>query len=57
MTYTILIAIIRLFYLIFSTFLTSFYVQASDVLAVELLQKDARLAVAGEQGRPCVGGM
>ncbi|KAL8249706.1 hypothetical protein R6Q59_006574 [Mikania micrantha] len=30
---------------------------ASDVLAVELLQKDARLAVAGEQGRPCVGGM
>lgn len=30
---------------------------ASDVLAVELLQKDARLAVAGEHGRPCVGGM
>lgn len=30
---------------------------ASDVLAVELLQKDARLAVAGEQGSPCVGGM
>ncbi|KAI3719929.1 hypothetical protein L6452_20835 [Arctium lappa] len=30
---------------------------ASDVLAVELLQKDARLAVAAEQGRPCVGGM
>ncbi|CAI9296717.1 unnamed protein product [Lactuca saligna] len=30
---------------------------ASDVLAVELLQKDARLAVAGEQGRPCVGGI
>ncbi|XP_076951177.1 phosphoenolpyruvate carboxylase 4-like [Bidens hawaiensis] len=31
--------------------------KASDVLAVELLQKDARLAVAGEQGRPCVGGI
>lgn len=30
--------------------------QASDVLAVELLQKDARLAVAGELGRPCPGG-
>ncbi|KAK9063764.1 hypothetical protein SSX86_017636 [Deinandra increscens subsp. villosa] len=30
---------------------------ASDVLAVELLQKDARLAVAGEQGKPCRGGM
>ncbi|KAJ9563650.1 hypothetical protein OSB04_008810 [Centaurea solstitialis] len=30
---------------------------ASDVLAVELLQKDARLAVAGKCGRPCVGGM
>ncbi|KAJ0634215.1 putative phosphoenolpyruvate carboxylase [Helianthus annuus] len=30
---------------------------ASDVLAVELLQKDARLAVAGAQGRPCVGGI
>ncbi|KAI3497925.1 hypothetical protein L1887_33552 [Cichorium endivia] len=30
---------------------------ASDVLAVELLQKDARLAVAGEQGKPCVGGI
>ncbi|XP_042020339.1 phosphoenolpyruvate carboxylase 4 [Salvia splendens] len=29
---------------------------ASDVLAVELLQKDARLAVAGELGRPCPGG-
>lgn len=29
---------------------------ASDVLAVELLQKDARFAVAGEQGRPCLGG-
>ncbi|XP_052185634.1 phosphoenolpyruvate carboxylase 4 isoform X2 [Diospyros lotus] len=29
---------------------------ASDVLAVELLQKDARLAVTGELGRPCPGG-
>ncbi|KAK9091122.1 hypothetical protein Sjap_024299 [Stephania japonica] len=29
---------------------------ASDVLAVELLQKDARLAFSGEQGRPCPGG-
>ncbi|XP_055802706.1 phosphoenolpyruvate carboxylase 4 [Solanum dulcamara] len=29
---------------------------ASDVLAVELLQKDARLAVAGELGRACPGG-
>ncbi|KAL9324950.1 hypothetical protein ACSQ67_005595 [Phaseolus vulgaris] len=30
--------------------------QASDVLAVELLQKDARLAVSGELGRACPGG-
>ncbi|KAL4574581.1 hypothetical protein LXL04_021415 [Taraxacum kok-saghyz] len=30
---------------------------ASDVLAVELLQKDARLAVAGEHGRTSVGGI
>ncbi|KAM1378718.1 hypothetical protein ACFX2I_020705 [Malus domestica] len=29
---------------------------ASDVLAVELLQKDARLAVSGGLGRPCPGG-
>ncbi|CAI8604174.1 unnamed protein product [Vicia faba] len=29
---------------------------ASDVLAVELLQKDARLAATGELGRPCPGG-
>ncbi|XP_075658531.1 phosphoenolpyruvate carboxylase 4 [Castanea sativa] len=29
---------------------------ASDVLAIELLQKDARLAVSGELGRPCPGG-
>ncbi|KAF3654009.1 Phosphoenolpyruvate carboxylase 4 [Capsicum annuum] len=29
---------------------------ASDVLAVELLQKDACLVVAGELGRPCPGG-
>lgn len=27
--------------------------KASDILAVELLQKDARLAVSGELGRPC----
>ena len=30
--------------------------QASDVLAVELLQKDARLAASGELGRACPGG-
>jgi len=30
--------------------------QASDVLAVELLQKDARLAVSGDLGRACPGG-
>ncbi|KAL6982225.1 Phosphoenolpyruvate carboxylase 4, partial [Sarracenia purpurea var. burkii] len=29
---------------------------ASDVLAVELLQKDSRLAVSGELGRPCPSG-
>ncbi|KAL5723511.1 phosphoenolpyruvate carboxylase [Ranunculus cassubicifolius] len=29
---------------------------ASDVLAVELLQKDARLSVSGELGRQCPGG-
>ncbi|KAL5725951.1 phosphoenolpyruvate carboxylase [Ranunculus cassubicifolius] len=29
---------------------------ASDVLAVELLQKDARLALTGEMARPCPGG-
>ncbi|CAN1296276.1 Phosphoenolpyruvate carboxylase 4 [Linum perenne] len=29
---------------------------ASDVLAVELLQKDARLTVSGELGRSCPGG-
>ncbi|KAL2652891.1 hypothetical protein R1flu_021019 [Riccia fluitans] len=29
--------------------------EASDVLAVELLQKEARLVVAGELGRPCPG--
>ncbi|CAN6549374.1 unnamed protein product [Malus baccata var. baccata] len=29
---------------------------ASDVLVVELLQKDARLAVSGGLGRPCPGG-
>ncbi|PRQ31444.1 putative phosphoenolpyruvate carboxylase [Rosa chinensis] len=30
--------------------------EASDILAVELLQKDARLAVSGEIGKPCPGG-
>ncbi|XP_024533989.1 phosphoenolpyruvate carboxylase 4 [Selaginella moellendorffii] len=30
--------------------------EASDVLAVELLQKEARLIVSGEQGRPCPTG-
>lgn len=30
--------------------------QASDVLAVELLQKDTRLAVTSEHGKPCPGG-
>lgn len=29
---------------------------ASDVLAVELLQKDARLSVTGDMGKPCSGG-
>ncbi|CAL9239931.1 unnamed protein product [Arabidopsis halleri] len=29
---------------------------ASDVLAVELLQKDARLAITSEHGKPCPGG-
>lgn len=29
---------------------------ASDVLAVELLQKDARLSVSGDLGKPCPGG-
>eukprot|EP00249_Psilotum_nudum_P025001 c29345_g1_i1 orf=511-3756(-) len=29
--------------------------EASDVLAVELLQKEARLVVSGELGRPCPG--
>ena len=32
------------------------YFQASDVLAVELLQKDARLAAIGELGKACPGG-
>jgi len=32
------------------------YLQASDVLAVELLQKDARLALTSEHGKPCPGG-
>ncbi|PRQ31436.1 putative phosphoenolpyruvate carboxylase [Rosa chinensis] len=29
---------------------------ASDILTVELLQKDARLAVSGQIGKPCPGG-
>jgi phosphoenolpyruvate carboxylase len=37
-------------------YVISMAANASDVLAVELLQKDARLAVAGELGRPCPGG-
>ncbi|PWZ13510.1 Phosphoenolpyruvate carboxylase 4 [Zea mays] len=32
------------------------FLHASDVLVVELLQKDARLAVSGDLGRPCPGG-
>ena len=31
--------------------------QASDVLVVELLQKDARLAAIGELGKACPSGM
>ncbi|KAA8531705.1 hypothetical protein F0562_006578 [Nyssa sinensis] len=37
-------------------FVISMASNASDVLAVELLQKDACLALAGELGRPCPGG-
>ncbi|KAL4195713.1 hypothetical protein AMTRI_Chr04g242470 [Amborella trichopoda] len=37
-------------------YVISMAANASDVLAVELLQKDARLAVSGELGRPCPGG-
>ncbi|KAM7276353.1 hypothetical protein ACFE04_018219 [Oxalis oulophora] len=37
-------------------YVISMAANASDVLAVELLQKDARLAVSGELGRTCPGG-
>lgn len=37
-------------------YVISMAANASDVLAVELLQKDARLAVSGEIGKPCPGG-
>lgn len=37
----------------FGAYVISMASNASDVLAVELLQKDARLAVGGELGRPC----
>ncbi|KAJ9708085.1 hypothetical protein PVL29_000242 [Vitis rotundifolia] len=40
----------------FGAYVISMASNASDVLAVELLQKDARLAVSGELGRPCSGG-
>ncbi|WJZ80284.1 hypothetical protein VitviT2T_000217 [Vitis vinifera] len=40
----------------FGAYVISMASNASDVLAVELLQKDARLAVCGELGRPCSGG-
>ncbi|XP_042413367.1 phosphoenolpyruvate carboxylase 4-like isoform X1 [Zingiber officinale] len=40
----------------FGAYVISMASNASDVLAVELLQKDARLSVSGELGRPCPGG-
>lgn len=40
----------------FGAYAISMVSNASDVLAVELLQKDARLAVRGELGRPFSGG-
>ncbi|GLT73117.1 hypothetical protein SLA2020_449960 [Shorea laevis] len=40
----------------FGAYVISMASNASDVLAVELLQKDARLAVSGELGRPCPPG-
>ncbi|XP_020207844.1 phosphoenolpyruvate carboxylase 4 [Cajanus cajan] len=40
----------------FGAYVISMASNASDVLAVELLQKDARLAVSGELGRACPGG-
>ncbi|KAG4982613.1 hypothetical protein JHK87_027362 [Glycine soja] len=44
-------------YLSEKVFLNFFeFLEASDVLAVELLQKDARLAAIGELGKACPGG-
>ncbi|KAG6511588.1 phosphoenolpyruvate carboxylase 4-like [Zingiber officinale] len=40
----------------FGAYVISMASNASDVLAVELLQKDARLSVSGELGRLCPGG-
>ncbi|XP_019054247.1 PREDICTED: phosphoenolpyruvate carboxylase 4-like [Nelumbo nucifera] len=40
----------------FGAYVISMASNASDVLAVELFQKDARLALSGELGRPCPGG-
>ncbi|KAL9275022.1 Phosphoenolpyruvate carboxylase 4-like protein [Drosera capensis] len=40
----------------FGAYVISMASHASDVLAVELLQKDSRLALGGELGRPCPGG-
>ncbi|WOK93352.1 hypothetical protein Cni_G02049 [Canna indica] len=40
----------------FGAYVISMASNASDVLAVELLQKDARLAVSGKLGRACPGG-
>ncbi|RZC29153.1 Phosphoenolpyruvate carboxylase 4 [Glycine soja] len=40
----------------FGAYVISMASNASDVLAVELLQKDARLAASGELGRACPGG-
>jgi hypothetical protein len=48
---SIILQVLALFLLI-----SLYYLQASDVLAVELLQKDARLTVSGDLGRPCPGG-
>lgn len=41
---------------VFTLIIMGLYFQASDVLAVELLQKDARLAAIGELGKACPGG-
>ncbi|XP_031484200.1 phosphoenolpyruvate carboxylase 4-like [Nymphaea colorata] len=40
----------------FGAYVISMASNASDVLAGELLQKDARLTVSGELGRTCAGG-